>query len=176
MQIPMRRDNGDDEDAYTLSFKMPGPEELFRLQSDAALFERMRQQARSAKKKGRLEFPEDPVLSTETYYGRAWPPMHEIVEPNYVCYRRTYFEQKNFERYGWDLGIVTPLICAGKFYADVFFLPYHLGTEPWRHYECNAGYCLPGDPVPLYLYPPRLSLTGAASQAAALTGGFYTFP
>lgn len=164
------------EIAETLSFDLPGPEKLFRLRSDAALREQIRQEARSRNVKGKIEFPEDLVLTDDVYQGRMWPRLVEVVEPYYVCYRRTYFDQINFERYGWDFGIVQPVVCAGKFYWDVFWLPYHVGTEPLRHFECNRGYCLPGDPVPFALYPPQFSATGAALQVGAVTGLGFALP
>src|SRR5262249_34041205 len=98
------------------------------------------------------------------------------VEPNYVCYDRMYFEERNSERFGWDLGIIQPLVSAGIFFFDVAALPYHVGTDPCRKYECSAGYCLPGDPVPYLLCPPRLSLTGAVLEAGAVVSLVGIFP
>jgi hypothetical protein len=107
---------------------------------------------------------------------RQWEPLAEIVPPPYVCYDRLYFEQINMERYGWDLGVLSPLASVAAFYVDLFTLPYHAATEPLRRYECNSGYCLPGDPVPLLIYPPQLSLTGALGEAAAIGLGILIFP
>ena len=70
--------------------------------------------------------------------------------------------------YGWDLGPLHPLISAGIFYLDVAALPYHAATDPLRRYECNPGYALPGDPMPLLLYLPKVSLPGALAEAAAI--------
>ena len=98
------------------------------------------------------------------------------VEPNYVCYGRLLFEAKNFDRYGWDLGLVTPVVSAGMFYFDVATLPYHLFTDPCRHCECSAGYCLPGDPVPYLIYPPHWSLTGAMFEAGTIVALYAIFP
>jgi hypothetical protein len=99
-----------------------------------------------------------------------------VVEPSYLCYGRLYFEQKNFERYGWDLGPFTPLLSAAGFYWDLAWLPYHLATAPCRQYECSAGYCLPGSPVPLLLYPPELSLTGFVAEAGTVVAMVAIFP
>jgi hypothetical protein len=93
-----------------------------------------------------------------------------------VCYGRLLFEQKNLERYGWDLGFITPFVSAGKFYWDVVWIPYHIWTAPCRQYECSAGYCLPGDPVPLLIYPPELSLTGTVMEAGTIVALFAIFP
>ena len=160
---------------------IPGPERLFRLESEEALQERIKNEIVAIKDgPTQVNFPKEEALSQEYYQGRHFVgpngPLSDVVEPNYVCYQRLRFEQPNFERYGWDLGVLQPAVCAGKFYWDCFWLPYHVGTEPWRHYECNAGYCLPGDPVPLLAYPPRLSATGALAQATAFGTGFALFP
>jgi hypothetical protein len=120
--------------------------------------------------------PPEPGPGPEPWVPRQWAPMSEIVEPAYVCYGRLYFEQINSERYGWDLGPLQPLLSAGIFYFDVAFLPYHMGTEPCRWYECSAGYCLPGDPVPLLLYPPELSATGALAEAGTVGLLLMIFP
>jgi hypothetical protein len=130
---------------YQIQLEPPGPERLFRLESEQTLQERMRQEARQRPTLERINFPEEPVLSTQAYAARPFPPAQELVEPNYVCYRRLYFEDKNSERYGWDLGFIQPFVSAGIFYWDVVTLPYHLGTDPCRKFECSAGYCLPGD-------------------------------
>ena len=75
-----------------------------------------------------------------------------------------------------DLGFAAPFISAGEFFKDVVLLPYHMGTDPCRHEECSAGYCLPGDPVPLLCYPPELSLTGATAEAGVVLGLIAIFP
>jgi hypothetical protein len=155
----------------------PGPEVIFRRQTEAELMERMRQEALNQAKPERIEFPEEkPYLTKEPFRPRAFPTLRGTVEPNYTCYSRLGFEQKNFERYGWDLGVLTPLISAAAFYKDVLLIPYHLGTEPCRRYECNTGYCLPGDSVPLLLYPPQFSLTGTLLEGAAVAGVLLVFP
>jgi hypothetical protein len=112
--------------------------------------------------------PAEPLVEQAATPVRLWPPLSETIEAPYTCYGRLYFEQINSERYGWDLGLVHPLLSAGIFYADVIALPYRIGLEPLCHRECSAGYCLPGDPVPLLLYPPELSATGALSEAATI--------
>jgi hypothetical protein len=121
-------------------------------------------------------FPDEPAITHERYAGRSFPPGNLLVEPCYLCYDRLYFEQKNLERYGWDLGPITPFVSTAAFYWDLITLPYHMGTAPCRRYECNAGYCLPGDPVPLLLYPPELSLTGFVVEAGVVTALFAIFP
>ena len=70
----------------------------------------------------------------------AWPELHTYAEPNYVCYHRLLFEQMNLERGGWDLGPITPVVSAFGFYKDVALLPYHIALDPFRNFECSAGY------------------------------------
>ena len=127
-------------------------------------------------KAGRLLAAQIIVIAKEPYPGRHWSPYTKQVEPNYVCYQRLLFQQKNFERYGWDLGPITPILSAGKFYWDVLALPYHAATRPCQQYDTSAGKCLPGDPTPFFLYPVEFSVSGLAAEAAVVTGAFFVFP
>jgi hypothetical protein len=156
------------------------PQRVFRLETEATLRERMAREGRLGinplNLKYEIVFPDYPAAPKEEYVPRRWPALAEIVEPALVCYKRLYFEQLNFERYGWDLGAISPFLSQGAFYFDLISLPYHAATEPFRRYECNAGYYLPGDPVPLLLYPQELSWTGALAEAAVIGLGFVIFP
>jgi hypothetical protein len=176
--LPMA--GGTEESARQIQLEPPGLERVSRVESEASLQERIRQETRDITSPDRpierIQFPTEPVLSAVPFQGRAFAPMREVVEPNYVCYGRLHFEQKNFERYGWDLGPVTPFLSAGAFFWDVAWLPYHMGTDPCRKYECNAGYCLPGDPVPFMLYPPEFSVSGLAAETVAVVSLLYIFP
>jgi hypothetical protein len=109
-------------------------------------------------------------LTKAPYSPRAYQPGVEQVEPMYVCYDRLYFENKNSDRYGWDLGFIQPFVSAAKFYTDFVFLPYNYGTRPCQRYEADAGYCLPGDPVPYLIYPVELSVTGGLLEAGTVVG------
>src|SRR5205807_10108139 len=75
----------------------PGPHRLFgRLDSEDSLQERMRQQARQRSTPERITFPDEPVVSRDTYTDRHWEPRELVAEPNNVCYGRVLFEQTNF--------------------------------------------------------------------------------
>jgi hypothetical protein len=161
--------------SFQIQLEPPGPDRLFRVESDRDLYERMRQEAKAKNPLERIVFPAEPILSRDAYYGRAWPQRDLQVEPNFVCYDPLLFEQKNAERYGWDLGILHPILSAGEFFADIVTLPYHIAMDPCRK-ECSAGYCLPGDPTPLLLYPPELSLTGAVGEAGTILALIAIFP
>ena len=136
----------------------------------------MRQEGKSKTPPEKIAFPDEPVVSRDEYPGRHWPPQTEEAEPNYVCYGRLLFEDKNTERYGWDFGILQPVVAASKFYADIVTLPYHLATAPCRCQECSAGLCLPGDPMPYLCYPTELSATGALAEVGAIAGILAIFP
>ena len=174
-QLP--RLNPDEANDYLIPLEPPGLQKVFfRLDSEAALKERMRQEGRERTVPERVTFPDEPVVSDQPYTPRAFPSMCMTAEPNYVMYSRLFFEERNSERYGWDLGPIGPVVSAGKFYWDLAFFPYHLATMPFRRFDSNAGQCLPGDPVPLRIYPPQLSVPGTALEAVAEVSNIACFP
>jgi hypothetical protein len=174
--LPAPVDAAANENPYEGILRLPGPEEVFKLESEEAWKIRQQNKANDLKRGDRLEFPKPLVLAKGRYAGRTWPEMHCTTEPDYVCYQKLLFEQKNFERYGWDLGPITPVVSAFAFYTDFWTVPYHLATDPFRCYECSAGYCKPGDPVPLMLYPLQLSASGALAETAAILTLVVIFP
>jgi hypothetical protein len=161
---------------YQIQLTPPGPQRLFRLESEAALHERMRQEARERPAPERIEFPVEPIISRESYEGRFWPGFQECVEPSYLCHKRLYFEEPNAERYGWDFGIFQPILSTAYFYWDVAWWPYKIATRPCDRFECSAGKCLPGDPVPYKLYPPEISVTGFLAEAGTIATLIAVFP
>src|SRR5207244_10717345 len=58
----------------------------------------------------------------------SYPPMQASYYSTYVVHRRLHFEDKNTERYGWDLGIIQPAVSAFLFYKDVFLWPQSLAS------------------------------------------------
>lgn len=162
---------------YSIHLDPPGPQRLFgTLESEARLQARMKQEYRERTPSDRIVFPEEAVVSREVYRGRHFPPANVVVEPCYTCYGKLLFEQRNAERYGWDLGPFHPLLSTGIFFWDLAWMPYHMTSYPCRKYECSAGLCLPGDPVPLLLYPPEKSTTGWLGQAATVAALIAIFP
>jgi hypothetical protein len=162
---------------YTIQLEAPSiPRVAQSVESDAQLQERIRQENRERSVPERITFPADPIISTERYAGRRWYPMKLEVAPYYVCHGRLYFQQINFERYGWDLGVFQPLVSASTFLYDFVMWPYHLATEPLRGIEYNTGWCLPGDPVPLLLYPLHPSPTGFVAEVATILTLVAVFP
>jgi hypothetical protein len=129
-----------------------------------------------------LRFPPLPVLVPDgTAYvpkTSSYPPGKMVAEPAYVVHRRLHFEEKNAERYGWDLGFIQPFVSAAYFYKDVLLWPNSLasGVEV-GFWDTSAGKCLPGSPTPYYLYPPGLTISGLAAEAGIITGaGFILHP
>ncbi len=106
----------------------------------------------------------------------ATPPRQALLEPGYVVHRRLFFEDKNSERYGWDLGMIQPFVSAGYFYKDLLLWPSHLGSNLRERYSTNAGKFLPGSPVPYFIYPSEITLVGAALGALAIGGAVAIMP
>ncbi len=171
---------GEDEKhgEYQIQVIPPGLERFTRLDNDTMLFERIRQETLSRDPNERVEFPESPILSRERYRGRGtvWEPRQMTVEPNVLFYRRLFFEQKNAERYGWDLAAISPVVSLFEFWFDFMAVPMRIGNHLCDSMESNAGYCLPGDPVPLLLYPPEVSVPGSVAELGTIVVLMAMFP
>jgi hypothetical protein len=159
---------------YLTELNLPLRERVFRLDTEQELYERIRQS--NKKTQPTTSFPEEVPLSKEPYVPRNFPALAEAVEPNYLCYQKLLFEDLNSERYGWDLGYIGPFVSAGIAVKDMLLFPMHAGTDMFRVHESNAGYCLPGDPVPYLIYPPEVSLTGAILEAGVVVTLIAIFP
>jgi hypothetical protein len=127
-----------------------------------------------------LTFPPLPQAGEGLAYVPKTPsyePMHTAYDSLYQVHRRLLFEDKNSERYGWDLGIVQPFVSAMIFYKDVLFLPSSIGAGfAYGFWDTNAGKCLPGSPTPYMLYPPELTITGGLLEGAVITGAAFAIP
>lgn len=181
MQTDLKKKPSDDttaeeERAFALTLDIPGNEELFRREGEGKLQERIREEFKKQGVTDPIEFPQVPVLSKTPFPGRSFSRQMATVEPNYVTHGRLYFEDRNHERYGWDFGPFQPLISAAAFYKDVLFFPHNYFSHPCDRWETNAGYCLPGDPVPYLMYPPQITWTGLAGQAGVIFLGYGIIP
>ena len=167
----------EDKKEFQVQTEPPGLERLSQLDSDRKLEERIRQETLERTDREQVVFPEEPILSREAYAGRVglWPVRQLVVEPNYVVHRKLFFQQLNTERYGWDLGPITPVICAGAFLTDLATVPLHFGARPCER-DASTGYLLPGDPVPLMLYPPEITVTGTALEVGVVIALIAIFP
>jgi hypothetical protein len=165
----------DDEGGLIIRTDSPGLDRLTRRWSEEQFFESLRQDARRRPGMQRVYFPEEEV-STEVYAGRQSPKMIRFVEPYYVVHGRLLFEQKNFERYGWDIGPLSPAFEFATYYYDLAMLPYHVGSHACSSCDTSAGKCLPGDATPFVIYREPFSITGLVFEGAALFGGWVLFP
>ena len=127
-----------------------------------------------------LTFPALPQVGDGVAYQPKtinYPPMRVNHEPLYVVHRRLHFEEKNAERYGWDLGIIQPLVSAAYFYKDVLLWPNSLASGvAYGFWDTNVGKCLPGSPTPYMLYPPGLTITGTVVEGLFVTGVAFAIP
>ncbi len=162
---------------FKIQLEVPSIERVTQsVESDAQFRERLRQDGRERKIPESIEFPNDPIISTREYQLRKWTPMKLEVAPYYVCHGRLYFQQINAERYGWDFGVFAPLVSGSKFLYDFVTWPYHLAVEPCRRFDYNTGMCLPGDPVPLLLYPLHPNATGFVAEVGTVLTLVAVFP
>ncbi|WP_020468330.1 hypothetical protein [Zavarzinella formosa] len=165
------RGNQDLFDAY-VRLEPPGREKVFGARETEKELEQRFSQLEKDAGRDRIQFPEKPVLTTDDrMHTRTLAPSAIYEEPRYVVYRRLYFEEKNAERYGWDLGpVVQPLVSIAWFYSDTLWFPKHFTSYNCRRFDTNAGLCWPGDPVPYLLYPPEFTVTGSLVEAALVVG------
>ncbi len=166
---------------------LPTRDKIFVLYDDAQLERIIMNSIRESDKKrglkteeASLRFPAtDDVGDGRTYQAKtsAYPPMQTTYQALYMIHRRLHFEEKNAERYGWDLGAIQPLVSALYFYRDVMMWPQSLASGfAYGFWDTNAGKCLPGSPVPYYYYPPGLTITGTAFEGVIITGLAFIFP
>jgi hypothetical protein len=163
--------------------KLPGKLDVFKFESQEELERRILRELRRDTTPKQIEenkFPAPPKLAPDgaVYVAKtvSYPPTRALIEPGYVVHRRLYFEEKNSERYGWDLGFVQPLVSGLTFFKDVLVMPAKVASNVHERYDVSAGKCLPGSPVPYYLYPPEVDIWGATFAAGIYTGTAFLFP
>ncbi|HMF20032.1 MAG TPA: hypothetical protein VKE98_22690 [Gemmataceae bacterium] len=166
----------EDESDFPVTKELPALDRLTRRESEKDLFNRIREETRKKPGSERALFPEETPLTKETYAARQFPPTRSIVEPCYVSHGRLTFEQINFERYGYDCGFFQPAISTAVFAFDLLTMPYQYAKRPGQQFDTSAGKCLPGDPVPMLLYPPEASLTGLLGEAGVVVGLLFGIP
>jgi hypothetical protein len=168
-KLPEKKVGPDPYEAY-IKLEPPGRERLFGTRdTEGELEERMRQE-RKDQGPGQepVAFPVKPELTGEPYQARKFDPAVILAEPSYVVYRRLYFEEKNAERYGWELGPIQPAVSTLVFLKDAVMLPHNIFAYPCRRFETNAGQCQPGDPVPYSWYPPEITWSGVLAEVSAI--------
>ena len=162
---------------------IPGPGAIFIMYDDRALELAIVESLRleNPKLPAETRFPLLPceVYPQYSYVAKTagYEPRTQFYAPTYVVHRRLHFEEKNSERYGWDLGIIQPFVSTVAFYKDTLLWPNSLITSvvrgPW---DTSAGKCLPGSPVPYYLYPPGLTISGTLFEMGLITGLSFIIP
>ncbi len=172
----MKIRSAEEEADISIKTEPPGLDQLTQRLSEEQLYQSLRDEYRRKPGQGNIFFPEEEPVSTERYTGRKSPPMVRLVEPSYVMHGQLLFEQKNFERYGWDLGVISPGIELVTYYYDLLMMPYHIGSDVCHCADSSAGKCLPGDATRLMLYPERFSVTGLVFEAGTIFGGMFAFP
>ena len=114
----------------------PTPAQLFCVQSEESLKDRLRQELPNIKN---IAFPAGstrPVASAAT--GSEPFPQQTIAPVScQVCYRPLYLEDKATERFGSYVPCVQPLLSAGRFYCAAVMLPYRLWQAPPWTFECD---------------------------------------
>ena len=175
---------------YNKYVRLPPQSDVFAFPNDPqlekAVLDRLRKDEKEAgrdpfaKYKPELTFPSMPPVGGNVPYQPktiSYPPMRVNHEPLYVVHRRLHFEEKNAERYGWDLGIIQPLVSAAYFYKDVLLWPNSLASGvAYGFWDTNVGKCLPGSPTPYMLYPPGLTITGTVVEGLFVTGVAFAIP
>jgi hypothetical protein len=164
------------EQEYSLSLELPTPGQLYgRRLSESQWRERQRQEAKRFSLTRKVTFPEDTPLTLEKFKPRHWEQSVARVSPCYLLHDRLYFEQVNFERYGWELGVLGPPVQLATFAYDLALLPYRQFSRPFDQIDGSAGKYLPGDNVPLMLYPEPFSLTGLSALAGTYMFGPFIY-
>ena len=117
-----------------LELTPPTRDELFRVQSERSLQERLRKELPKVKN---VDFPKDATPWREVPDLAPFP--EQVISPivSQVCYRPLYFEDKRTERFGHYVPFVQPFVSAGRFYGDALLLPYRLWKAPPWTFECD---------------------------------------
>lgn len=169
--------NGDSKKvAPAATDSTPNRADVFRLSSESELESRILEQLPENKELGFPKLPDVTRPGSVIGPRLGSNPLTVALEPGYVTHRRLYFEELNSERYGWNLGMVQPLVSTVHFYKDVLLWPSRLTSNVWERYDTNAGKCLPGSPVPYYLYPPELTIHGGFWGAVTFVGMGFILP
>ena len=158
-----------------LTLSLPKREDIFRFDSDKVMAARIKREL-SEQYKIAIEMPTALSFAAKTTTPRTMPPMQVQIEPAYVVHRRLFFEHKNSERAGWDLGAAQPVASALHFYGDCLLYPFRAASNPLEPYDTSAGKNLPGSPTPLLVYPPEITLFGFVVGAGTIFGAQAILP
>jgi hypothetical protein len=135
------------ETAIKIKTTAPSMEELFRLDTEQAFRERIRQE--SARFSDKVKIPELrlPALSPLPRT-RGWNDQYETLEPDRLCFGRQFFLTRSDERYGRSLGPLQPLVSTSWFSFDLAKMPIATLTHPFTFYQCDDHRDLREAPYP----------------------------
>lgn len=162
---------------YNIEVRPPSLDRLYRMDSESKLKTRIIEEVKTRPvKETNLKFPEYKALTDERYQARQMGGLIKQIEPQYLIHGRLYCEELNAERYGWDFGVIHPLVSSAIALKDFALLPHNFATRPCQRFEASSGKCFPGDPVPYLLYPPEFSVPGAALETGVFLAAFAIVP
>lgn len=121
--------------------------------------------------------PKECRIEQVAYTPRSWKPITMTWKASNLCHNPLYFEDVNLERYGHTHGpVLEPIVQTAHFFGNIAVLPYKMGVHCPTECQYALGYYRPGNCAPWIKPPVPLSLKGAYSQAAAMTGLIWLVP
>lgn len=121
--------------------------------------------------------PNECLLEQVAYVPRTWTPITMTWKASNLCHTPLYFEDVNLERYGHTHGpLLEPVVQSAHFFGNIAVLPYKMGVHGPKECQYALGYYRPGNCAPWIVPPVPISVRGALSQAAVMTGGFWLIP
>ncbi|OUX51647.1 MAG: hypothetical protein CBE43_02975 [Rhodopirellula sp. TMED283] len=121
--------------------------------------------------------PKECLIEQVAYTPRQWTPSTMTWKASNLCHHPLYFEDVNLERYGHTRGpILEPVVQSAHFFANIAVLPYKMGVHCPSECQYALGYYRPGNCSPWIKPPVPISVRGAITQAATMTGMFWLIP
>jgi hypothetical protein len=125
-------------ETFDIRLNLPGPQELFRPESEARFRARLLEEAKQ--RKIQLVFPREHPYTEAQEPIRDLPLQTKAFFPATVCFRPLYFDNDWTERYGLYTPCFQSFVSTGKFYWKTLTLPYHIVQQPPWMLECRDGY------------------------------------
>lgn len=122
------------------------------------------------------EFPQEVPLVAEQLEERSWEAQTFAWEASGLYHYPLYYEDMPLERYGHSMGILQPVVSAGRFGFQVISTPYNLALEPPCERIYSLGYYRPGECAPRLCYHPPFSKKASLYEAVAWSAAFLIIP
>jgi hypothetical protein len=110
------------------------PDQLFRVESEAQLKERITKECLALGQKKVLFPPEANVPFSDN--PQVFPEASTGIEAANLCSYPLYFEDPRTERYGLYCPLAQPLISTSRFYLDTLLLPVKMIVNPPWSLRC----------------------------------------